>query len=296
MPGPWNARGEYGGRNINYGVREHAMCAIANGLALSGLRPFVGTFLIFSDYAKNSIRLASLMSQPVTYVFTHDSIGVGTDGPTHQPVEQLAGLRAIPGIRVFRPADANETAAAWRAALERTDGPTVLALTRQNVPVLPANPDGVLRGGYVIEDCEGRPEVILVASGSEVHLVVAAARKLAEQGVEARAVSLPSWEAFARQDPAYRESVLPDAVRARVAVEAASGLGWERFTGLDGRVIALDRFGASAPGDLVMEKLGFTVDRVVEEALSLLGRGGSAGAVGDETPQAKPTEPGSGHS
>ena len=265
------------------------MVGIANGLALSGLRPFVGTFLIFSDYAKNGIRLASLMRQPVTFVFTHDSVGVGTDGPTHQPIEQLAGLRAIPGLRVFRPADHNETLTAWKLALERRDGPTVLALTRQNVPVLASNPEGVARGGYVVRDASD-PQVILLASGSEVHLVLDAADDLASRGVRSRVVSLPSWDLFAEQPREYRERVLPPELRARVAVEAGASLGWDRWVGLDGQIIAIDRFGASAPGEQVMKELGLSVENVVNTTLALLGL--PFGDANDGTPQVQPTAQG----
>ncbi|MEP6689710.1 MAG: transketolase [Gemmatimonadaceae bacterium] len=296
-------RGKFGERNINFGVREHAMVAICNGLSLSGMRSYCATFLIFSDYCKNAIRLSSLMNQPVVFVFTHDSIGLGTDGPTHQPIEQLAGLRAIPGMHVIRPADANETTVAWRVALERTDGPTLLALSRQNVPILAANPDGVRRGGYVVADADGTPELLLIATGSEVHLAIEARKKLAEQGVRARAVSLPCWEIFAAQDQSYRDSVLPPTLRARVGIEAASGFGWERWVGLDGATVTLARFGASAPGEIVMRELGFSVENVVATALNLLGRGNGsgqatkdAGVAGSSTPQAKPTPSASGHS
>ena len=285
--------GAMAARNINFGVREHAMVGIANGLALSGLRPFVGTFLIFSDYAKNGIRLASLMRQPVTFVFTHDSVGVGTDGPTHQPIEQLAGLRAIPGLRVFRPADHNETLTAWKLALGRRDGPTVLALTRQNVPVLASNPEGVARGGYVVRDASD-PQVILLASGSEVHLVLGAADDLASRGVRSRVVSLPSWDLFAEQPREYRERVLPPELRARVAVEAGASLGWDRWVGLDGQIIAIDRFGASAPGEQVMKELGLSVENVVNTTLALLGL--PLGDANDGTPQVQPTAQGEANS
>ena len=281
--------GAMAARNINFGVREHAMVGIANGLALSGLRPFVGTFLIFSDYAKNGIRLASLMRQPVTFVFTHDSVGVGTDGPTHQPIEQLAGLRAIPGLRVFRPADHNETLTAWKLALERRDGPTVLALTRQNVPVLASNPEGVARGGYVVRDASD-PQVILLASGSEVHLVLDASDDLASHGVRSRVVSLPSWDLFAEQPREYLDRVLPPELRARVAVEAGASLGWDRWVGLDGQIIAIDRFGASAPGEQVMKELGLSVENVVNTTLALLGL--PFGDATDGTPQVQPTAQG----
>jgi transketolase len=266
------------GRNLRFGVREHAMGAILNGLSVhGGLRPYGGTFLIFSDYMKPSIRLAALMKQPVIYVFTHDSIGLGEDGPTHQPIEQLAGLRAIPNLVVIRPADAAETAVAWRAALERKQGPTALALTRQKVPHLEhagdASAKALLRGGYVLAelpDLDGPPDVILIGTGSEVQLALGAARKLAEEGTRARVVSLPSWELFEAQSAAYRESVLPRSVKARVSVEAGSPLGWERYVGDEGAIVGLNRFGASAPGDLVLEKLGFTVTNVLQQARRML--------------------------
>jgi transketolase len=268
------ARGEFGGRILRFGVREHAMGAIANGLSLhGGLRPFVGTFLVFSDYLRPSLRLAALMEQPVVYVFTHDSIGLGGDGPTHQPVEHLMALRAIPNLTVVRPADANETAQAWRLAIERTGGPTALALTRQTVPHLDVPAGAVARGGYVLADAEGgAAEVVLIGTGSEVALCLAARSRLAAEGVRARVVSLPSFERFEAQDRAYRDSVLPPAVRARVAVEAGSPLGWERFTGDLGEVIGLERFGASAPGEVAMRELGFTPEAVVDAARRSLRR------------------------
>jgi transketolase len=258
------APGQFAGRNIRFGVREHAMAAIANGLALSGLRPFVATFLIFSDYCKNSIRLAALMGLPVIYVFTHDSIAVGTDGPTHQPVEQLAGLRAIPNIRVFRPADANETAIAWKLALERKDGPTVLALSRQDLPVLAANNSGSSHGGYVLAESDGA-KVTLIATGSEVSLALAAQQQLASEGVAARVVSLPSWELFAAQSKDYQASVLGHAPK--LAIEAASSFGWARWSDDS---VTLERFGASAPEKTVMENLGFSVANVVSKAKALI--------------------------
>jgi transketolase len=266
------------GRNLRFGVREHAMGAILNGISVhGGLRPYGGTFLIFSDYMRPPIRLAALMKQPVVYVFTHDSIGLGEDGPTHQPVEQLAGLRAIPNLVLIRPADPAETAVAWRAALERTEGPTALALTRQKVPHLEhggeASAKGLLRGGYVLAelpDSDGPPDVILIGTGSEVQLALGAARKLAEEGTRARVVSLPSWELFEAQTAAYRETVLPRAVRARVSVEAASPLGWERYVGDEGAIVGLERFGASAPGDVALEKLGFNVANVLQHARRVL--------------------------
>lgn len=259
----------HAGRNINFGVREFGMAAMANGMALVGLRPFVSTFFTFSDYMKNAIRMAALMHQPVIFVFTHDSIGVGTDGPTHQPIEHLAALRAIPNLSTIRPADANETTLAWKAALEQTSKPTALILSRQDLPVLPYNALAA-KGGYVAKDCQGTPDLILIATGSEVALALAAGDKLLEQGVAVRVVSLPSWDIFAAQDAAYRESVLPNAVRSRVAIEAGSSLGWERFVGLDGAVVALDRYGASAPDAVVFKQLGFSAENVVQIVLDVL--------------------------
>lgn len=257
----------FAGRNLRFGVREHAMGAICNGLAAhGGLRPVCSTFLMFSDYMKNTIRMAALQHLPVVFVYTHDSVGVGEDGPTHQPVEQLAGLRAIPGLVVLRPADATEVVAAWTTAMTRTTGPTVLVLSRQGLPTLPPIA-GALRGGYVVADGN---DCILLATGSEVQVVMAARTVLAERGISARVVSLPSWEVFMAQDQAYRHDVLPPSMTKRVAIEAAASLGWHRFTGLDGTVIAIDRFGASAPGDEVMEHLGITVDAVVDAAGRLL--------------------------
>jgi transketolase len=269
------------GRNLHFGVRENAMTAMLNGLALhGGVRPYGATFLIFSDYAKPSIRLSALMQVPTILVFTHDSIALGEDGPTHEPVEQLAALRAIPGFTTFRPADANETTEAWRVAIGRP-GPVALVLTRQKLPVLaPAVAlarDGVRRGGYVLSDATGGPpSVVLVATGSEVALILAAQAPLAQRGVRARVVSLPSREVFEEQEPAYREAVLPSGVP-RVVVEAASPFGWEGYAGPAGLVIGLSRFGASAPGPVVYEKLGFTVDRIVDSAVRLAGRSSSGG-------------------
>ena len=264
------------GRNIHFGVREHAMGAAANGMALhGGVVPYTGTFLIFSDYMKPSIRLAALSELPVRFIFTHDSIGVGEDGPTHQPVEQLGGLRSIPNLVVFRPADANETAEAWRVAMTRP-GPVVFSLTRQGVPVLDPDRfpirDGVPRGAYVLEDTEaGDPDLVLMATGSEVSLAMSAAERLRGDGVAVRVVSMPSLELFREQSEDYRSEVLPAGVP-RLAIEAASPLGWHEWVGADGDIIGLDRFGASAPGDTVMEELGFDVDHVVHRARTLLGR------------------------
>ena len=266
------------GRNLHFGVREHGMGAALNGMAAhGGIIPFGSTFLIFSDYLRPSIRLAALMGLGVIYVFTHDSIGVGEDGPTHQPVEQLAALRAIPRLIVLRPGDANETAVAWRVAIENRACPVALVLTRQNVPTLDrsqfAPADELRKGAYILADAPGgKPDIILIGTGSEVSLVVAAREKLAEQKIQARVVSMPSWELFDQQPQAYREAVLPKSVRARLAVEAALPQGWHRYVGDGGDVVAVDRFGASAPGNVVMEKLGFTVSHVVERATALLGK------------------------
>ncbi|MBK8595615.1 MAG: transketolase [Holophagales bacterium] len=260
--------GDFAGSYLRFGIREHGMGAILNGLALHGFRPFGGTFLVFSDYMKGSIRLAALMEQPVVYVFTHDSIGLGEDGPTHQPVEQLTALRATPHLVVFRPADANETAAGWRVALGRSHGPTALVLTRQALPILPPT-DEALRGGYVVSDAEGF-KAILIGSGSELHLALAAQKLLAADGIPVRVVSMPSLELFQVQDEAWRESVLPLGCRARVAVEAAATLSWTGIVGLDGTVVGLDRFGASAPFQTVYEKLGLTPGAVAEATRKLL--------------------------
>ncbi len=262
-------------RNLRFGIREHAMAAILNGISLHGLlRPYGGTFLVFADYMRPAIRLAALMAQPVIYVFTHDSVWVGEDGPTHQPVEHLVSLRAIPNLVVLRPADANETAAAWKVALERTTGPTALCLSRQKLPVLAGGEQrstkGVARGGYVLSPAAAaRPTVVLVATGGEVQLVVAAQRELAARGVDSTVVSMPSWELFLEQPEDYRTSVLPEGVP-RVAVEAGVSLGWRDVIGDNGVVIAVDRFGASAPGAEVARQLGLTVEAVVESAVKLV--------------------------
>jgi transketolase len=263
--------GSYGGRNFHFGVREHGMAACANGLALAGLRPYVATFLVFSDYMKPAIRLAALMHLPVTYVFTHDSIGLGQDGPTHQPIEQLAALRAIPDVLVLRPGDANETAEAWRTILAQ-DGPACLVLSRQALPTLDrarlAPATGVSRGAYVLADADGPPQVILMATGSELSLCVDAQAALAAKGVRARVVSMPSWELFEDQPPGYREQVLPAAITARVAVEAGSPQGWDRYVGPKGEVIAMRRFGASAPIKDLLPRFGFTADHIRDAALA----------------------------
>jgi transketolase len=267
------------GRNLYFGVREHAMGAILNGLALhGGVIPYGATFLIFSDYMRPAIRLAALSKLPVIYVFTHDSIGLGEDGPTHQPIEHLAALRAMPNLTLIRPADANETAVAWGVALTQTQGPVALALTRQNLPVLDrtqmAAADGLERGAYILLDAEdGAPDLLVMASGSEVALAVEARARLAQQGVRVRVVSMPSWELFEQQPQAYRDTVLPPGVTRRLAIEAGVPQGWHYYVGQAGAVLGLTRFGASAPGQVVMERLGFTVDNVVRHALQLLGRG-----------------------
>jgi transketolase len=268
------AHGSYDARNVHFGVREHAMGAAVNGMALhGGVMPFAGTFLIFSDYMRPSIRLSALMRVPSTFVFTHDSIGLGEDGPTHQPVEHLMSLRAIPGLTVFRPADANETAAAWASALS-LKGPRALVLTRQALPILDVDPDdvrkGVARGAYVVVEASKRkPDVVLIATGSEVHLALESRTVLEARGVATRVVSMPSWELFLAQAPRYRNSVLTRSAR-KVAIEAGATLGWREFVGDKGAVVGLDRFGASAPGPVAMEKLGFSVDNVVNTALGVL--------------------------
>jgi transketolase len=261
------------GRNLRFGVREHAMASMANGMALhGGFVPYVASFLVFTDYCRPAIRLAALMHQRVVYVMTHDSIGLGEDGPTHQPVEHLLALRAIPGLTVLRPADGEETVGAWRAALE-AQGPTVLALTRQGLPPLGDRPaDAVSRGAYVLRDPDGAPDVVLIGTGSEVQHCVAAAEQLAGDGIAARVVSMPSWELFDAQDADYRASVLPPSVRARVAVEAGRSLGWERYVGDLGAVVGLDRFGASAPAERLFEEFGFTADDVAAAARDVVAR------------------------
>jgi transketolase len=270
------AAGDYSGRNFHFGIREHAMGAILNGLSLhGGFRPFGSTFLVFSDYVRPSVRLAAIMEQPVIYVFTHDSIFVGEDGPTHEPIEQVAALRIIPNVTSIRPADANETAAAWRAALENMDGPSVLFLSRQNLTVFEETKalamEGVSKGAYVLSDVEGEPDMLLLASGSEVSLVMAAQKELATKDVSARVVSMPSWELFEAQNDEYKASVLPASVTRRLAVEAGVPFGWHKYVGGDGDVVAIEnRFGSSAPYQILAKEYGFTVDNVVERALALM--------------------------
>lgn len=266
----------YSGRNIWFGVREFGMGAAMNGMALhGGVKVFGGTFFVFSDYLRPAIRLAALMELPVTYVFTHDSIAVGEDGPTHEPIEQLASLRAMPGLSIIRPADANETAAAWQAAVESKHKPTALILSRQNLPTLPGTSEnaknGVEKGAYVVSPAEqDTPEALILATGSEVSLAVEAQKALASENVHVSVVSMPSWDKFEEQPKEYKESVLPKTVKKRLAIEMASPFGWERYTGDEGEVLAIDRFGASAPGEKIAEEYGFTVENVVERVKAML--------------------------
>ncbi len=263
---------DYSGSNLHFGIREHAMAAIANGMAVhGGLIPYVATFFVFSDYMKGAMRLSALMGLPVVYILTHDSIGVGEDGPTHQPIEHLASLRSIPNFTVIRPADSRETAAAWYAALTRTNSPTALVLTRQNLPLIDGSGKDALKGAYVVLDSEKeKPDIILMATGSEVQLVVEAGKKLKEEGIDARVISMPSWEIFEEQDNEYKESILPSDVRARLAVEAGSSIGWHRYVGLDGAVVSIDHFGASAPADVLFKEFGLTAKNVLERAKEVL--------------------------
>ena len=265
------SKDNYAGRNLHFGVREIAMAAIGNGLALhGGLRPYIATFFVFSDYVKPMARLAAIMGLPVTYVLTHDSIGVGEDGPTHEPVEQLAMLRSLPNFSIFRPADATETAAAWYYAVTSKTTPTALALTRQNLPQLPGSSKEALKGGYVIDDSDNAvPEVILMASGSEVSLAVEAKKELQKEGMDVRVVSMPCMDVFEQQSEEYKESVLPKACRKRVAIEALSDFGWGKYVGLDGACVTMHGFGASAPYSVLFKKFGFTVDNVVKTVKSL---------------------------
>ncbi|WP_051663642.1 transketolase [Alicyclobacillus macrosporangiidus] len=271
---PHFARESYHGRNFFYGVREHAMGAVLNGMTLhGGVMPYAGTFLVFSDYLRPALRLAALMKQPVIHIFTHDSVAVGEDGPTHEPIEQLASLRAIPGFKVFRPADATETGLAFRYALEHRDGPVALALTRQKVPVLQEVKERAAlfpRGGYVLFQEGGGDRLILMASGSEVQLALGAARRLAAEGVAVRVVNMTCMELFDAQDEAYKESVLPSAVTRRLAIEMAHPMPWYKYVGREGRILGIDHFGASAPGDVVVEKFGFTLDNVLAVARAMV--------------------------
>lgn len=269
--------GQYAGRNIHYGVREHAMGAAMNGMALIKLRPFGGTFFNFSDYLRPTLRLAALMEDPVVFVFTHDSIGLGEDGPTHQPIEQLASLRAMPNMITIRPGDANETVEAWKIAVQAVHGPVSLVLSRQAMPTLDrtkfASAAGLAKGAYVLTDAPGgRPDIILIGTGSELSLCVGAAEQLQAAGIKARVVSMPSWELFEKQDAAYKKSVFPPEVTARVSVEMGSTLGWERYVGLKGKIIGMHTFGASAPLKDLLKKFGFTVENVVAAAKEALGK------------------------
>jgi transketolase len=268
------ARDNYGGRNFHFGIREHAMGAIVNGMALSKLRSFGATFFVFSDYMRPAIRLAALMEQPSIFIFTHDSIGLGEDGPTHQPIEQLAALRAMPNLEVIRPADANELSVLWKYIIQLTDRPVALVLTRQAVPTLDltnyASANGALKGGYILAETDGTPDVILLGTGSEVHLCLDAYEQMKQQGIKARVVSLPCWTLFDRQTQQYRETVLPGSIKARIAVEAGSKLGWERYTGDNGVIIGLDGFGASAPYLELYREFGLTVENIVLSAKKLI--------------------------
>ncbi len=267
------SKDNYAGSNLHFGVREQAMAAIGNGLMLhGGLKAFVATFFVFSDYVKPMARLTALMKLPLTYVFTHDSIGVGEDGPTHEPIEQLAAFRSLPGFTVFRPCDRTETAAAWMYAVENECGPTGLVLTRQNLPQMEGSSKDALKGGYIIADSQKEvPDAIIIASGSEVSLAVNAKEELKKDGIDVRVVSMPSMELFDKQSAEYKESVLPNAVRKRVAVEALSDFGWYKYVGLDGRVIAMEGFGASGPAATLFEHFGFTVDNVVKTVKEVIG-------------------------
>lgn len=274
VSGPWG----YEGANIAFGIREHAMGSMLNGLALhGGLIPFGSTFLVFSDYMRPAIRLAALMKLHVIYIFTHDSIALGEDGPTHQPVEHLAALRAIPGLTVIRPADANETAEAWKIAIQHRDGPVALALTRQVVPVIDRSKfsaaAGLARGGYILADsAPSRPEIILMASGSEVHLAMEAYEKLRAKGIGVRLISISSWELFERQPENYRNEILPPDVKARISIEAGSSLGWHRYIGMNGMAMGIDHFGASAPGKVLLQQFGFTAENILSKVEILLAR------------------------
>ena len=265
------------GKNIFFGVREHAMAAILNGMALSNvLLPYGGTFLVFSDYMRGSIRLTAMMKLQIMYIFTHDSIGVGEDGPTHQPIEQIAGLRAIPNLTVIRPADAAETAVAWKAFISQKDGPVALILTRQKLPVLDRgtypSAENLLKGAYVLADppAGGNPDIILLATGSEVHPAIEAYDKLTAEDLAVRVVNMPSWELFEKQTDTYKAEVLPPSIPARLAIEAGSPQGWHRYVGLEGDVIGMTNFGASGPGSTLFEKFGFTSDNIITKAKSLL--------------------------
>jgi transketolase len=263
--------GSFSGRNFHFGIREHGMASACNGMALSGLRPYCATFFVFFDYLKPSLRLSAIGNLGVIYVLTHDSIGLGEDGPTHQPIEQLASARAVPGLSVFRPADANEVSETYRVVIKRADRPAVIVLSRQNLPTLDrtkyGSAEGVAKGAYVLQDAGGgKPQCILIGTGSEVPLCLEAAEKLAAEGVHARVVSMPSWDLFEEQDEAYRESVLPKAVTARVACEAAGGFGWDRWIGPRGRFVGMTSFGASGPAPALYKHFGITAEAIATAA------------------------------
>ena len=270
------SRNDYSGRNFHFGVREHTMAAVTNGLALSKLRPYASTYFIFSDYLKPSLRISALMNLPVIYIFTHDSIGLGEDGPTHQPIEQLAALRATPNVDVIRPADANELSVLWKHVMNTKDHPVVFALTRQGIPIIDrdkySSAEGALRGGYILADSNAKPEIILISTGSEVSVCLGVYEKLKEEGINSRVVSLPSWEIYEKQDKSYKEMVLPPEIRTRLSVEAGSTYGWERYTGSNGSGTAfgIDRFGESAPCGDVMKEFGFTVEGIYKEVKKLI--------------------------
>ena len=261
------------GSNLHFGIREFAMTAMANGMAVhGGVRPYIAGFFVFADYMKAGLRMQALMGLPVISILTHDSIGVGEDGPTHQPIEQLAMLRSLPNYRVFRPCDTRETAAGWYTALTSESTPTGLILSRQNLPALEGTGKGALKGAYILRDCEGAPDILLMASGSETELIYKAYDVLMEKGIKARVISMPCWELFEEQDAAYKESVMPKNVRARLAVEAAADFGWHKYVGMDGDIICMDGFGASAPAGALFKEFGFTVEHVAEKALALVKR------------------------
>jgi transketolase len=270
-------KGQYHNRNIAWGIREHGMSGASSGMALhGGVRPFTSTFFVFTDYARPAIRLAALMELPVIYVMTHDSVGLGEDGPTHQPIEHLASLRAMPNLCVIRPADANETAYAWRAAMLRNSGPSMLVLSRQNLPILDQNKyggaEGVLKGAYILSKENGAsPEIILISSGSEIHLILAAQQQLQQQRIAARVVSMPSWELFREQPVDYQQQVLPHHIKARLAVEAGSPMGWKEWVGDGGEVLAITKFGASAPYEEIYEKYGLSVNNIITRAKKIIG-------------------------
>jgi transketolase len=269
--------GQYNGRNLHFGIREHAMGAIVNGMSLSKIRPYGSSFLIFTDYMKPPIRLSAIMEIPTIWIYTHDSIGLGEDGPTHQPIEQLPSLRAIPGLVLLRPADANEVVEAWKVIMKLHHEPALLVLTRQAVPTFDrtryASAEGVARGAYILADAEGgKPQVILMATGSEVSICIDAYEKLKQEGIRASVVSMPSWDIFEHQDQSYREQVLPPEITARVAVEQASTFGWSQYVGSKGQIIGMHTFGASAPLKELQKKFGFTPDAVIQAARDLVGK------------------------